>query len=159
MELVTREEILTKFDESWFHNHSLFGLKEILNIAENAQIYGGTFLTRKKQKNVKKSIQSILRNVNRNKSVSTKDLKVVFDFAEWCDNYLLDMGVLPDASNHCTQQQIDSITEKIDGLLLNVFQVRLYLSAKLSPNVAAYYLNDTTTIEPVVSNSTVSIHV
>jgi len=140
---ITREEILTTFDESWFHNHSIFGLKQLLNIEEKAQIYGGTFLTRKKQKNVKKSIQSILRNVNRNKSVSTKDLKVVFDFAEWCDDYI-NMGVLPDASNHLTQQQIDSITKKIDGLLLNVFQVRLYLNAKLFPNIKTYYFNNAT---------------
>jgi len=155
---MTREEILTTFDENWFHNHSIFGLKAILKIVENdACRIGERFLTHKKQKEVKKSIKSILRNANRNKYVSTKDLKVVLDFAELCDAYIGEMGVLPDASNHFTQQEIDGMKETIEKLLRNLSQVKLYLSAKLFPNIKTYIIVDTT--EPVVSNSTVSIHV
>ena len=154
---MTREEILTKFDESWFHNHSLFGLKEILRIYNNAYINGETFLTRKEQKNVKKSIKSILRNTNRNKYVSTKDLKVVLNFAEWCATNILVISIPSNVSTHFTQQEIDGMKKEFDGLFCNIFQVQLYLSAKLYPNVKTYNINDT--IEPVVSNSTVSIHV
>jgi len=154
---MTRNEILTKFDENWFHNHSIFGLKAILKIYENAYINGETFLTRKEQKNVKKSIKSILRNTDRNKNVSTKDLKVVLNFAEWCDTNIQEISTPSYASAHLTQQEIDSIKKNFDGLFLNIFQVQLYLNAKLYPNVKIYNINDT--IEPVVSNSTVSIHV
>ena len=149
---MTREEILTKFDESWFHNHSLFGLKEILRIYNNAYINGETFLTRKEQKNVKKSIKSILRNTNRNKYVSKKDMKVVMDFADLFNRTMLHSKLVTRNLEQISQQELDDIYDRDRKIIFDVF---LYLSAKLKPQISTYQIIN----EPAVSNSTVSIHV
>jgi hypothetical protein len=159
---MTREEILTTFDENWFHNQSLFELTEFSNILENVRILDGSeFLAPKHLKTVRKIIKSIRRKANKNKYASTIDLKFVLNFAELCgdfsNNMTLGFATSLQDGTCLTQQEIDSITKQLDGLFRNVFQVQLYLNAKLYPNVKTYNINDT--IEPVVSNSTVSIHV
>jgi len=149
MEKMTREEILTKFDENWFYNNSLIKMKKIFELKNS--VFDDIFTHRDRTKLVK-SIKSILRNVNRNKYVSKKDMKVVMDFADLFNRTMLHSKLVARNSEQINQQELDDIFDRDRTTIFDVF---LYLSAKLKPQISTYQIINA----PTVSNSTVSIHV
>jgi hypothetical protein len=149
MEKITRNEILTTPNVDNFFYNSLIKMKKIFELKNS--VFDDIFTHRDRTKLVK-SIKSILRNVNRNKYVSKKDMKVVMDFADLFNRTMLHSKLVTRNLEQISQQELDDIYDRDRKIIFDVF---LYLSAKLKPQISTYQIIN----EPAVSNSTVSIHV
>ena len=149
MEKITRNEILTTPNVDNFFYNSLIKMKKIFELKNS--VFDDIFTHRDRTKLVK-SIKSILRNVNRNKYVSKKDMKVVMDFADLFNRTMLHSKLVYCNPKQISQQELDDIYDRDRKIIFDVF---LYLSAKLKPQISTYQIIN----EPAVSNSTVSIHV
>ena len=149
MEKITRNEILTTPNVDNFFYNSLIKMKKIFELKNS--VFDDIFTHRDRRKLVK-SIKSILRNVNRNKYVSKKDMKVVMDFADLFNRTMLHSKLVTRNLEQISQQELDDIYDRDRKIIFDVF---LYLSAKLKPQISTYQIIN----EPAVSNSTVSIHV
>ena len=149
MEKITRNEILTTPNVDNFFYNSLIKMKKIFELKNS--VFDDIFTHRDRTKLVK-SIKSILRNVNRNKYVSKKDMKVVMDFADLFNRTMLHSKLVTRNLEQISQQELDDIYDRDRKIIFDVF---LYLSAKLKPQISTCQIIN----EPAVSNSTVSIHV
>ena len=74
------------------------------------------------------------------------------DFADLFNRTMLHSKLVSRNPKQISQQELDDIYDRDRKIIFDVF---LYLSAKLKPQISTYQIIN----EPAVSNSTVSIHV